>query len=107
MGSQALLVDAALEVLQDLRLRRPQPRPVRVQIERIRIQVRLYVARQPRIGVDPPRSADAVFPVEDGEVPKARSRQQYPQRDAAGAGADNADRKPCRPLSVKYWPPST
>src|ERR1035441_4836598 len=69
--------------------------------------MRLDVTRQPRIGVDPPRSADAVFPIEDGEVMKAISRQQSPQRDAPGAGADDADQKRLRHWIFRHCPPST
>ncbi len=53
--------------------------------------MRLDVAGQPRIGVDPPRATDAVFPVEDGEVSKAGSRQQDSQCDTARASTDDAD----------------
>src|ERR1700739_2987332 len=64
--------------------------------------MRLDVTGQTRIRVDPPRAADSVFPVEDGEVPKARTCQQYSQRDATGTGTDNAD---CQ--IFRHCPPST
>src|ERR1700733_11048685 len=79
---QTVLVSATLEIGQDLGLSRPQPRPIRVEVEREGVQVRLDVARQSRIRVDSPRSAHVVFPVEDGEVVKPCSGQQDSQRKA-------------------------
>src|SRR6202000_477408 len=99
---QPLLGNASLEVVQNLPLPGPQPRPVRVQVERIGIQMRLDVARQPRVGVDPPGPTDAVFPTEVGEVMKPGPYQQNSQRDPARPGADDADLH----WIFRHWPPS-
>ena len=81
---------ALFEVLQDLLLPGPQSRPARVEVERVRVQMRFHVARQTRIGVDPPGAADAVFAVEDGEVREPGFAQEDPQRQAARSGADDS-----------------
>src|ERR1700758_5026015 len=68
--------------------------------------MRLDVTGQTRIRVDPPRAADSVFPVEDGEVPKARTCQQYSQRDATGPGTDDPNRHTGLHWILRHWPPS-
>src|SRR5277367_6610804 len=99
---QALRGNASLEVLQDLPLSGPQPRPVWVQVERIGIQMRLDVTRQPWVGIDPPGPADAVFAIENREVMKPGPHQQNSQRDTARSGADDADLH----WILRHWPPS-
>ncbi len=53
--------------------------------------MRLHVAGQPRIGVDPPRSTDPVFAVEDGEIVETRLFQKDSERQAARTGTDDPD----------------
>ena len=96
MVGQPVTVRAPLEVLQDLRLPGPQARPLWVEVERVRVQVRFHVAGQARVGVDAPRSADAVFAVEDGEVVETGLAQKDSQRQAPGTGSDDAYRQVLR-----------
>src|SRR4029077_6679006 len=108
VGAELVTLRAAFEILQDLGLRRPHPRPVRVEVERVRIQVRLHVAGQSLVGVDPPRAADAVLAVEDGEVGEAGPPQEASQRQPTWTGADDSDRQSlvAQPI-CRHWPPST
>src|SRR5689334_5850449 len=94
-----------LEVLQDLGLPGPHPRPVRVEVKRVGVQMRLHIAGQTRIRIDPPGAADSVFPVEDGEVAKAGLAQEDTQRQPARTRADDADRR-AQPIR-RHCPPST
>ena len=96
--SQLIALCAAFEVLQDLRLAGPQARPVGIEVERIGIQMRLHIAGQTGIGVDPPGAADAVLAVEDREVTKAVLPQENPQRQPTRARADDSHRESLRHL---------
>ncbi len=60
-----------LEVVEDLLLRRAQPRPVAALREGERVQVARDVARRARVGVVEPRPADAGGRVEDRDVREA------------------------------------
>ena len=107
---QLVALCAALEVLQDLRLAGPQARPVGIQVERVGVQMRLHIAGQARVGVDPPGAADAVLAVEDREVAKAVLPQEDSQRQPTRACADDSHRESLRHLVhpiCRDCPPST
>ena len=55
--------------------RRELPRPLRVRLERERIEVRGHVARAARVMVVAPRPADAISALEDHEIPRPRGVQ--------------------------------
>ena len=68
MVRQAVVGRHPLEIGQDLRLLGERLAPPRVERERVRVEVRRHVAGGARVGVVAPGAAEAVGPVEDGEV---------------------------------------
>ena len=93
-----------LEVVEDLSLRRIGPRPVRVLLKRIRIEVRRHVAAAPRIGVVAPGAAERRGLFEDDNIAAARLEQLDGHADPGKPGAEDGDaeigcvgRGPCPP----------
>src|SRR5919109_1744054 len=58
--TEAILIGDALEVAPDLRTRRERVAPVRVELERVLVEARRYVAGESGVGVVPPRAADGL-----------------------------------------------
>jgi hypothetical protein len=87
----AAILGGALEVGEDLALGREEAAPVRVERERVRVQVRGHVARAVRVRVGPPGAAERRGALEDHVVVDARLAQADGGADAAEAGADDRD----------------
>src|SRR5215831_16404099 len=68
IAAQAVLVSDTLEVVPNLRLRREQFAPVRLGLERERVQMRRHIARAIRVAVVTPGAADLVGLLQDQEV---------------------------------------
>ena len=98
-GSQSQVrLDAAvagdpLEVRTDLFLGREGARPFKVRRERIAIEGRRDVALESRVGVALPRAAHARFAIEDQEVVLTPLEQLDAGAEAAGASADDRERR--------------
>ena len=90
-GAHAVFVGHPLEVVADLLLRREHRGPVRVRLERERVQVRRHVAGAARVGVLAPGAADRVGLLEDDEVLDARFLELDRCADAGEAVADDHD----------------
>ena len=80
-----------LEIPEDLRLRRADPRPVAALRERERVQVTRHVAGAARVVVVVPRPADARRPLEHGHIVEPVPAQLDRSREAAEPGADDHD----------------
>ncbi len=80
-----------LQIPEDLRLRRAQPRPVPALRERERVQVTRHVAGAARVVVVVPRPADARRPLEHGHVVEPVPAQLDRSGEAAEPGADDDD----------------
>src|ERR1700722_13212153 len=98
--AESMLVGHLLQVGQDLGLVGVGLAPPRVERERVRVQVRRDVTRRTRKGVVPPRPAESVGAIEDGEV-VATLGQLDAHRDAPGARADDPDPR-LHPHCAKY-----
>ena len=68
VAPQPVLVRHTLQVILNLRLKRPHVRPVGLGLERERVHVRRDVAGAPGIGVVPPGAADVVGLLQNQEV---------------------------------------
>ena len=104
-SSQARHLVAEADPVVDARARRRRPRsrrwisgpgrepvaPVRVQGERVGVEVRRHVAGEARVGVLAPRAADAVGLLVDGEVVVAGLAQLDRAEDPGHARADDRD----------------
>src|SRR5206468_3572673 len=82
----AVVAGNALEVAEDLRLRRAQARPVGALRVAERIEVRGHVARAPGIGVVEPGPADARPPLQDRHVVEAVASELDGGSDPTEAG---------------------
>src|SRR5207342_2897135 len=67
VAPQPMAIDAALEVVEDLRLWRVAPAPVRVGLERERVELRGDVTGRTRVGVVAPDTADAFGFLQQGD----------------------------------------
>ena len=84
-------VGAILEVLQDLGLVRVGLRPVRLEGERIGVEVRGHVAGRPGVCVVPPRPADALRGLEDHEVTTPSLHHPDGQAEPTRSSAQDGD----------------
>ena len=91
MGPDAEAIGAILEVAEDLGLGGVRLRPVGLERERVRVEVRRDVAGRSRVGVDPPGPTHAVGGLEQDEVAATRLGQGDGQPEAAGTGTDDGD----------------
>ncbi len=84
-------VDALAHVVPDLALGGERARPVRVEGEGVRVEVRRHVAGGAGIRVVAPGAAHVVAPVEDDEVVDAHGAQAGRHADPGEARADDDD----------------
>ena len=80
-----------LEVREDLRARREAMRPLGIERERVAVEVRRHVAREPGIRVLAPGPAEPVGLLVDDDVVVARLAQTDGGEDAGHAGTDDDD----------------
>ena len=90
-GSNSVLLGAVVEVGADLGLGRVGPRPVALDLERERVEVRGDVAGAARIAVVVPGAADAAPLLEQDEVLEAGLLQPDGHAQPAGSGSDDRD----------------
>src|SRR5581483_810009 len=88
---EAELLDAPIDVGEDLGLFGEAPGPVGLRGEREGIEASWDVAPAPRIDVVPPGAADAVRLLEDGEVGKATTDELHAHGQARHATPDDED----------------
>src|SRR5690348_3386041 len=84
-------VGAALQVVPDLRLPREGVRPVRVEGEGVRVQMRGHVAGAARVGVVTPGAADLAGLLEDDEIVAAGPLELDRRAEPREAGSDDRD----------------
>ena len=90
-GGIAVFVGDAFQIGLDLRLRRAQARPVGVERERERVQVRGHVAGAPRVAVVAPGPAEPRGALEQHEVVLPALLEPDRRAEAGKAGADDHD----------------
>ena len=89
--TDAVLVGAVPQVLEDLPLRGEVARPAGPRLERERVEVRLHVAGAARVVVVAPGAADVARLLEDDEVVDSRLLQADGHAQAGEAGSDDDD----------------
>jgi hypothetical protein len=92
MIGHAEAVDAVADVVPDLALGGKRARPLRVEGERVGVQVRRHVAGCARIGVVAPSPAEVVTAVEHDKIVDPHLAHPDGHPDAREAGADDDDR---------------
>jgi hypothetical protein len=89
MPEEVVLLRATLHVVEDLRLRRPFPRPIGFLFEREAVGKRRYVAGCAGIGIVAPGTAEPIGLFEDSEGIDSQPGELDAQAEAGEAGADD------------------
>src|SRR5919198_1372549 len=93
--------NAPANVVLDLVLRRERSRPVRVELERVRVEMRRDVAGRARVGVVTPGPADLAAPLENEEVVAAVFAQPDGGPQAGEPAADDEHLDVSPPAAVR------
>jgi hypothetical protein len=101
MAAQVEIIGHRLEVRKDLGLISVGAGPTAVRRERERIEVALDIARRTRIGVLPPRAADAVGPLDDHDVVDTFAAQSDRCGKTAETGSDDGYPRRCPPAGQR------